>query len=324
VPELVARYAASTVAGVAGFSYGSAPLLWLGLTLALLATAVAAVARRREGWQLILAVLVMSGVYWLLIALFRPPLDPLSSRYLYPAGAFVLLLLGGVVGRRPQTPAGLAVAAGIVALLVAFQIGDLRHGANRLRDHGDFVSAGLGALELARDQVRPGFRPEPVRAPDVTAARYFPAVAAYGSPADSEAELAGRPEDAREAADIVSIRALRVALAPAKPGDAQACRPVPNPVDLELPAAGLVIRNRGDEPLTVKLRRFGSAFAVGAPGRGKFPLVFFRKPLEQPQLQVAPGATARLVVPPDRAGSRWHVGMRGDGPTLACAPARGQ
>ena len=236
----------------------------------------------------------------------------------------MLLLLGGVVGRRRPTAAGMAASAGLVALLVAFQLGDLRHGADRLGDHGDFVSAGLGALELARDQVRPGFRPEPVRAPDVTAGRYFPAVAAYGSPADSEAEFAGRPEDAREAADIVSIVALRVALTPAKAGDAGACRAVPNPVDLELPAAGLVIRNRGDEPLTVKLRRFGTAFAVGAPGRGKFPLVYFRKPLEQPQLEVAPGATSRLVVPPDRAASRWHVGIRGDGPTLACTPARGQ
>ena len=324
VPELVARYAASTVAGVAGFSYGSAPALWLLLTFALLAAAVAAVARRRQGWQLLLAVLVMSFVYWLLIALFRPPLDPLSSRYLYPAGAFVLLLAGGVVGRRALTPAGAGAAAALAVLLVASQIGDLRHGADRLRDHGEFVSAGLGALELARDQVRPGFRPEPVRAPDVVAARYFPAVAAYGSPADSEAELRGRPADARQAADIVSMRALRVALTREGAAGAGPCTRVPDPVDMELPAGGLVIRNRGDAPVTVKVRRFGDAFAVGAPGRAKFPLSLFRPLLEAPELAVPRGEDLRLVVPPDRAQAPWRVGMRGGGRTLACTAAPGQ
>jgi hypothetical protein len=322
VPELVARYAASTVAGVAGFAYDSAPALWLLSTFALLATAVVAVTRRGDGWRLTLAVLVMAAAYWLLIALFRPPLDPLPSRYLYPGGAFVLLLLGGVVGRCRLTPAGVLASAAAVALLLAFQIGDLRRGADRLRDHGDFVSAGLGALELARERVSPGFQPEPTRAPDVSAAAYFSATAAYGSPADSEAEIAERPEDARQAADIVSLHALRVALAPA--GPAAACERVSSTEELELPEPGLVIRNRGKTPVAVRLRRFADGFAVGAPGREKFPVSYFRPLLTPPALTVEPGAEALLAAPVDRARAPWHVRLDGGGGMVACTASDGQ
>jgi hypothetical protein len=112
----------------------------------------------------------------------------------------------------------LAGVAAAVILAMASNTDDLRNGAHDLRDYADFVQPGLGALELARGTVDPEFRPEPTRAPDIEAAKYFSAADRFGSPADSPKEIMARTEVAREAADIVLFSALDLALQP--PDDA--------------------------------------------------------------------------------------------------------
>ena len=70
--------------------------------------------------------------------------------------------------------------------------------------------ARLSALEIAREQVGPTFRPSTEFAlSGVNAAAYFAALRKFGgSPALTTAELRNAPEAAREAADHVLVRAL--------------------------------------------------------------------------------------------------------------------
>jgi hypothetical protein len=331
LPRLVTRYVAGNIAALAGFGYDTAPALWTALAVLLAVAVVHAIVRRVEAWRLLVALAAMVLAFWAVVVLFRPPMDEPPSRYLHAGSAFLLLLLVCVVGRRriaPPVAAGLAVAT---ALVVAAQIGDLREGARSLDRRAEFLGPSLGALELARGQVPDDFRPEPTRAPDLTAGRYFAATDAYGSPADSPSEIARRPEEARRAADIVSTRALeahlrrRARLASTHPGcRSLALRGDARRVELRLPAAGILLRAPPGEAATMRLRRFGSGYGpdAEAPGKRFFPLSVFRPPLTPLVLVLDADRSAELRIPRDRARLPWHLGLAGNGPVLAC-PAAG-
>jgi hypothetical protein len=198
-------------------------------------------------------------------------------------------------------------------------------------------------MELARAEVAPGFRPEPNRAPDIVAGRYFQAIDRWGSPADSPEEILRRAEGPREAADIVLQQALRLRLGPAVPASGPAPEAAAPPqgevatrgsclrftpagglsaVDLTLPPGGLRVA-AGPEPVVIQLRRFGSGFlANGAvPGASTFAnarQAFGRELLSASTFQVQPGRTRTLRIPPDRAPTPWSARLSTAGAVTAC------
>jgi hypothetical protein len=221
-------------------------------------------------------------------------------------------------------------------------------GGRFFRDWARFVSTSLGALEVARDHVDPAFRPDPVRAPDVYAAKYFDTTKDFGSPADSPSEIMRRPEDARENADNVLAAALRLGLKPAsrpkKPGPIpQAGMPsggkvqtaagclrlepqgIRSGVEIRVPKAGIWLRAEQGANTEVRLRRFGAAYprADEPPGRSLFKSfvipVLGRDFIKPTVMRPPDGTGSSIVIPADRApGIPWYIQITADRATELC------
>jgi hypothetical protein len=336
VPGFVADAAAATVASLAGLSGPVIPesangLAW-GRPLAVVAV-VALVWRlsRIGGVSARVAMLLAGGVgFWTLTAVgragfaFAPPSSP---RYVYVGALFVVLiaveLLRGVsLGR---TAAGLLAAA--LAVVLVANVGALRDASRYLRERSAIRAANLGAMEIGRDSVDPGF----ITAPYITARAYLAAAAVDGSPALSPAEISVAPEEARASADDVLVRIHRVALVPGDRSSANGPRPavegsvsgtvrsmrscvalepsayrpaVLRPgLDLAVPPGGLVLSARGG-PAELSLRRFAAAFPSAPLGT------------------LTPGGTAILRIPRDRASEPWHVHISPTAGVTACGLGR--
>ncbi len=329
LPRLLTRYLAANVAALTGFEYGAASGLWTALAGLMVLAVAYAVVRRVEAWRQVVALSAIVLGYWVAVVLFRPPFADIPSRYVYPGSAFLLLLMASAWGRRRIPRAAVAGIAIALVVVVAAQLGDLRDGARGLDRRAEFLGPSLGALELARAQVPGGFVAEPTRAPGVTAERYFAATEVNGSPADSPGEIAGRPEEARRAADIVSTRALGVGLA-GIPHERfrkvhEGCRDVALEAagegpELPLPPAGVTLRAPAGGYLTIRVRRFADGYGPNdaAPGERFFPLSLYR-PLLVPLVRVLdPGEAAVLSVPADASPVPWHVRLSGAGTAVVC------
>lgn len=282
----------------------------------------------------VLTVLAMGAAFWLLTGLQRSNLiNPDASRYVYVGALFVLLLavelVRGVVLRRGVV----ALVACAAALAIVANVGDLRSGARFLRSEGPVVRADLGALELARASVPPGyvathFPGTPFVA--MNAAGYFAAARDYGFHAYSAAEIAAAPEPARLAADGELVSLLRLSVqqggaasavgAGAPPridavtgGTARiqggcvrfrpaAARAAATPAGLAVtvPAGGLALAAAGS-PATVAVRRFAVTFP------------------RDPLARLAPGGSGTLRPGADRATQPWHVRLTSEAGAGACA-----
>lgn len=279
-------------------------------------------------------VLAIGGSFWILAGFNQiPGRDPISSRYQYVGVVFVLLigaeLLRGVRLDWRTSPGTLAavlmvavasIGSNVYYLSEAFSDG--YHPISRLE------KASLGALEIARDTVEPGFLlTEEVAGTGyvhVDAGSYLSARDEFGSPAYDPAELAEASSEARFAADKVLFGALRMGLAPlaadavpALPrqrltGDpagaavkAGTCLVVPSdggetPL-LTLPRAGAMIEAGGTPVEKVKLARFSS---------GTFPIE-----LAEP---IGPHQAAQLAIPPDRARQPWKLQLETASEATVC------
>ena len=315
-PGYVATAAAGAVGAVIGLGADwGRPLAAVGIVL----LAVVIVRARTLSLRL-LAVLAAAAAYWGLAAVFRAHVNPpTDSRYLYLGAILVLLLLLEIVPPVETTGRLLVIVWLFVAASVVSNFGSLRSGSQYLQDWSRHVRAELAALELAGPGTRTDFVPDPVRAPDITAGRYFAAVRDYGSPASSAAELrtAGEPE--RQSADSVLIQALGIAAAPggeagngsapavdAKTGGAVltggAClRFVPSApgaaLDLTVPAGGLLVRVAA--PVELRLRARAATFP--------------------PQPLASLSAGTYSLRPPARDQVRWHARLTAEKPLSACS-----
>jgi hypothetical protein len=216
------RAATGAFAGVAGLQLENFTLKahfpWLGAVAQvgfglLIIGACAFLATHRGGTNARLANLVATGVIlWLLIGMGRgASQDVYASRYVYEGAIVALLIMIEIVGVNGVRPgAARRVFAIAIIFSVGLNIGWMAVYARHLRHVSEITRAQLGALEIARDRVRPSFEPDssfPLAR--VTARDYFAAVRAFdGSPAYSTAQLRGASEEGREAADRVLIRAL--------------------------------------------------------------------------------------------------------------------
>jgi hypothetical protein len=204
--------------------------------------------------------------------------------------------------------------------------GPLQDGSGGLQATAGLVAPELGALELAGPSTDPQYRPDPARAPDISAGRYFDTVEELGSPADRPEEIARRLEPERQAADVVLTQALALRLGAAEKRPPGGSRPTIDAVaagevvvrpgcvtlqptapgavlDVTAPPAGIAITTNGDASVEARVRHFASAFP------------------EAPLGTVGPGSVALLRFPARRGLGSWHVRLTPTEPVTACGLA---
>jgi hypothetical protein len=275
-----------------------------------------------------LAVLAAAATYWGLTGLFRAQLNvPAESRYLY-FGAILLVLLGVEFLRGLQLSNRVLALLGVLAL--AFSVsnfGPLQDGSLGLQTTAGFVAPELGALELAGPSTDPQYRPDPARAPDIFAGRYFDTIEELGSPADRPDEIAHRLEPERQAADAVLAQALGMSLEPVEKRPSPGGRPTIDAVvagqvtirpgcvtmqptapgavlDGSGPPSGIAITTSGDASVEARVRQFASAFP------------------EAPLGTVGPHSTSRLRFPARPGLGPWHVRLTPSEPVTVCGLPR--
>jgi hypothetical protein len=314
-PGYVATAAAGAWGAVTGLGVDWARPLALASFLVL-----AYVAVRWRGLSLrLLALLAATAAYWGLAAVFRAHVNPpTDSRYLYLGAILVLLIALELLPPVVPAPRLLAVVAVFVAASAVANFGSLRSGSQHLQEWSRYVRAELGALEIAGPGTRADFAPDPVRAPDITAGKYFAAIRDFGSPASSVAEIAEAGEAERQAADSVLLQALGAAVVPGGTVGGEApeveaatsgrsatqggcVRFVPTgagaTLDVGVPEQGLLLESRA-APVELRLRSFADGFA------------------QQPFAAIPPG-TSRLLLPA-RPNVGWHARLTASEPVRAC------
>jgi hypothetical protein len=320
VPSYTADMASNAFAGLFGLAIDWGRPLVVGA----LAIGIWWSLRRGQTTRLF-ALIAALALFWGLTALFRAQLgDAGSSRYIYP-GAVLIVLLAAELFRGARATVRAAVVAAIVVLFAAVaNYGPLKAGSAHLQDWSSYVRPELGALQIAGPTAPPTLAPDPVRAPDITAAKYFPAERQLGSPADTPAEMRVRGEPQREAADGVLIAGLQVGLRPtrAEVSSRGAAPPLESSggaattrsggcvslratapgafAVITVPRAGLAVANTGAGNAEVRIRSFGDNFPAAPLG------------------SVAPGQAALLAIPP-RAGIIWHAQVTVPGTARVCA-----
>jgi hypothetical protein len=334
-PRFAADAAAGALAALTGLSgpqvNGSADTVGWGRPLALAAAALLIwrMARRPvPGRALTLLAILLS--FWLLTALQRAQFGaPDSGRYLYYGALFIVLLAVELTRGIDISCAGGLLIAGAALFAVTANLGDLRDGARYLTVQADATRADLGAIEIGRGSVPPGYVAS--RLPGyplvmLRADRYLATAAALGSPAASPAEIGSLPEEARAAADGELVGIDDVALRPGpvragasaptvdevsggitstsgacisfRPAGARTGDAVPE-LELTLPAAGVgLTAARG--PAAVSVRRFAVTFPPA------------------PLATLALGGSAILRIGGDRAPEPWHVRIAPQGHITAC------
>jgi hypothetical protein len=318
-PGYVATAAAGAIGAVVGLGIEwGRPLAVGGLLLFVLY-----VLRGRSLSLRLLALLAAAAAYWGLAAVFRAHVNPpTDSRYLYLGAILVLLLAVELIPPVVSTGRLLVVLAVVVGAAAIANFGSLRSGSAYLQEWSRYVRAELGALELAGPGTRSDFAPDPVRAPDITAGRYFEAVEQYGSPASTPEEIASAGEPERQAADSVLTQALGALVL--EGGEAAGTTPpgveavdkgqatmrggcirfVPSAagasIDMTVPDGGLVIQSSGT-PVELRLRSFAGGYS--------------------PQPFTSIPAGTRSVRLPTRDGVRWHARLTSAESFRACTLA---
>jgi hypothetical protein len=222
------------------------------------------------------------------------------------------------------------LAAGAVALLLAAManIAGMKGGADFISDESAYNRAELGVLDLARDSVNPAFIPEPFafgrQDPPhqdlvFSAETYFAAVDDYGSPADSEAEIADEPAGPRALADRVSAAALGAAIVPGKPEDLGG--EAPDPVGAatgETTEKGSCLEvSAGDgapAAVTVEVPDSGLGYEAKSPPK----VTIGRFADGEPVPLAATGREGTLSIHPDAASRPWRATFQFTGSGKVC------
>jgi hypothetical protein len=250
---------AAAVAALAGLSIGWGRLL---AVVGLVGLFAAVLVRRRADVRLV-SLAVTTVVLWLLLALGRGSVgDPAASRYVYVGAVLLVLLVGEVVAdARHRTAVTVAVAV-LAPLCILAGLSTLRSGATQLRRNSTFLRAELAEVErLGAERVAPGFRPDPVRAPQITAGPYLAAVATLGSPLAGEPVPTDPPAVLHEV-DRVARQAQKV-LVPARGRSFAYCSPrtISGPTEVSVPADE-VLGVTAAGPTELRLRRAAAAQPV--------------------------------------------------------------
>jgi hypothetical protein len=320
-PNFVATGLAASFGALAGLGGntgqdGPGSLMTFGPTLLVAALALAA-------WRLIrlrripprtVALATMLLSFWVITALTRSGFgNPYSSRYLY-VSALLLILVAVELGRAARRIWWVEVTIVVVAAAaVLSNVGAIRDEAGALRSEAQAAKADLGALQIARPVISPGYVAQDLPGypfVQLTAGGYFAAAHALGTPAASPSAILADPEPVRAAVDreLIGIHGVGLgmpSIVAAAPGSCTTFRPAASDsagttpqTQLQLPPAGLLIRSATD-PISVSIRRFAAQF--------------------QPLGTVNPSSTASLRIQPDASARPWHVLLGGSGPVTVCS-----
>jgi hypothetical protein len=320
IPSYAADMAANAFAGLAGLAVD-----WgRPLAVAALVVGIWWSARRRLSVRT-LSLIAGLALFCGLTALLRAQLNGATdSRYIYPGAVLLVLLAAELFRGARATPRAMAVAAVVVVFAAVANYGPLKAGSVQFQDWSSYVRAELGALEVAGPSAPPTLAPDPVRAPDITADRYFAAVRQLGSPADTPTEVRARPEPQREAADGVLVASLQLGLRPTRAIGSTSGAPPPLEAStgvattrssgcdavratapgasagVVVPSRGVVIANSGPGNVDVRVRSFGDNFLANPVG------------------SVSPGQAAVLAIPP-RPGIVWDAQLTVPGRVRVCS-----
>ena len=335
-PSFVYSAASATLSALAGLA-GSTGLDGQGTLMtwgpALLVAAIVAVAwrlvriRRLEPRVAALATMALS--FWLLTALSRAYVSsPFASRYLY-VGAFFVLLLAVELLRGVSFTWWSSVVVGVAgAAAIVSNVGELRDAGRMVRGYGQDTTADLGALEIGRPVIPPGYVAQQVPGYPfvvIPAASYFAATRSVGSPAATPAQILADPESVRASVDAELIHIHRLGLLSVGHGVRLGSPPAVDSVTggataarggcvifapdhfipagttvafaVTVPAEGLELQASA-APATVGVRRFADAFSTLGT--------------------VTPGGPVALLVAPDRSSQPWRVQLESTGRVAAC------
>jgi hypothetical protein len=215
------------------------------------------------------------------------------------------LLRGVTVSRRAVA---IVVAAAGLAALANFS--QLKATASGLSNIADQERGALAALELMRGVVPDDFvLTEENSGVDylgiVDAGSYFSAIDAFGSPADTPAELADGPEAGRVSADMVFAAGLGIRAEPA--AAASGCADADlgqGPATVPVPAGGIVV-DTGQGEAVLRLRRYAEdSFPVRVASLGE-------------------GERKLIAIPRDGSDQPWTLQLTGEGTVATCRPEAG-
>ena len=184
------------------------------------------------------------------------------------------------------------------------------------------------AVEIAGPSAQPGFRVRPFFP---TAAEYLAAVRAFGRGGYTAAEIAGKPEELRSAADVTEAGALSLRLEPAaRPPRGGAAPRVADPQIAATSKAGCTtIRDgtraregaSGSGGVEFILPKGGAWLGLRQPADADIHLARFADGAAVPLKQPAGGEGLELRIPPDRASVPWRLVIRSRGRITVCGLA---
>jgi hypothetical protein len=282
---------------------------------------------RRVGWEL-WVVLAVAATFWILAGLNEiPGRAPTVSRYQYVGGIFVLLiaaeLLRGIRLKWQWTAAVGVIAAAAVVSNVYY----LHQAYESYRAISQLERADLGAVDIARATVQPGFILSEEIADTgyvhVEAGPYLSAVDEFGSPGYSPSELVTASAPARVAADKVLFSALGIHLAQVPASRLPNGSPTPARAGgtVSVPAGACVsVPPRGDEAPVLTLPRNGAVLAAGANEVSAVRMRRFTTegfPIDAGAL--AAGQTAEVRTPRDGSTVPWKLQLESKSTSIVCA-----
>lgn len=298
---------------------GSVDPLWGRSLLILLVVGLAYRQWRRPGvyagfWPVATA----AAVNWFLTAFNQAPgRDFATSRYQYAGAIFVLLLLANLLRGMRMDRRAILLGAAVTIAAVGPNLVVLKDGRDFFQQQTVLTRADTGALQIARASVSPEFSLGPEVAGtaslvDISAAKYFPAIDEYGSPAYSPAELAAAPEEGRKQADIVLAAALPVTSAtePGRGGGSSApqrCTTLPG--------------NGASQGREVPLRPGLTTIAVAPGPQAQLALRRFAEGEFPVALEGGYGGTVTaLRIPPDASRRPWYLHVEAQQRARVCEP----
>jgi hypothetical protein len=275
---------------------------------------------RRPGFSKTFWVVTAAAVsYWMLAALdFVPGREASAARYVYAGALFTLMMAAEVLRKWPFNRTSLWVAAGLVALAIGPNLGQMKEGSSFEKDQSVYTRVDIGALEIARDTVDPEYRLSSIEATGtaslglIGAGTWFEAVDKWGTPADTPAQIEGEAEGGREHADLVLAEALPISSVAEAGGlksnaaSGAACVTLPGAgasatkqVQLK-PGQTTTVEVAAGPPAAIALRRFATE---------SFPV---------PVVGGEGGTTTVVTIPKDRASQPWFMHVEAAQTTRVC------
>jgi hypothetical protein len=282
-------------------------LIWGKLAaLALFAAVVWRIVREGRLSRGLAVALAIGFAFWILAGLNHTvERRPASSRYQFPSAVFLLLIAGETLRglRIPRLALVAASLASVAVLIGGISLLD-REYRERWQPVGDSIRSSLAAVDIAGPVADPGF---PVVFPpsiEVSARTYLAAADEHGTPAFDEAELEGRAQAEREAADLTMAQALGLALVSPERGErALQCEAVRAEGDgytgVTLLHGGFSLANRSSGPVEVSLGRFAEGFSAQFGELGA-------------------GGVTSISIPVDESPRPWNLGLIGAGSIRLC------